>query len=194
MFQEAESETVAREAGSDLGPGDGRGCAGSRGSLAGSSSPPRPHEGLVALRPGHLHLSRGVVMFWRTEYSDPFIERSRGSFRAGLPVCAKASAQAGGKASRILSAVHPERAMEARGPDLDPLVRRIPSGHDVDVLQTQREGISRGQVLAGTRHAIHQVAGAAPAGPGSARSGLSVLFDLLPLASPDAWIRRCATC
>jgi hypothetical protein len=31
----------------------------------GTSSPARPHEGLVPLRPGHLHLTRGVVMFWR---------------------------------------------------------------------------------------------------------------------------------
>jgi hypothetical protein len=63
MFQEAESETAHvflnltwdRAMGEDV-------LASPRW---GSSSPARPHEGLVPLRPGHLHLSKGVVMFWR---------------------------------------------------------------------------------------------------------------------------------
>jgi hypothetical protein len=63
MFEEAESETAHvkldltwdRAAGEDV-------LASQRW---GASSPPRPHEGLVALRPGHLRLSRGIVMFWR---------------------------------------------------------------------------------------------------------------------------------
>jgi hypothetical protein len=64
MFEEAESETayakldltMDRAMGADtLGPAQ----------RCGVSSPPRPHEGLVPLRPGHLRLSRGVVMFWR---------------------------------------------------------------------------------------------------------------------------------
>jgi hypothetical protein len=64
MFEEVESETahgkldltLDRAMGADtLGPAQ----------RCGVSSPPRPHEGLVPLRPGHLRLSRGVVMFWR---------------------------------------------------------------------------------------------------------------------------------
>jgi hypothetical protein len=63
MFQEAESETAHaflnltwdRAAGADV-------LASPRW---GASSPPRPHEGLVPLRPGHLRVSSGVVMFWR---------------------------------------------------------------------------------------------------------------------------------
>jgi hypothetical protein len=63
MFQEAESKTAHvylslnwdRAAGEDVLPS----------SRWGTSSPARPHEGLVPLRPGHLHLTRGVVMFWR---------------------------------------------------------------------------------------------------------------------------------
>jgi len=64
MLEEAESETahvkldltMDRAMGADtLEPK--RGC--------GVSSPPRPHEGLVPLRPGHLRVSRGVVTFWR---------------------------------------------------------------------------------------------------------------------------------
>ncbi len=63
MFEEAESETahaylnltMDRALGADV-------LASPRW---GASSPPRPHEGLVPLRPGHLRLSSGVVMFWR---------------------------------------------------------------------------------------------------------------------------------
>jgi hypothetical protein len=63
MFHEAESETAHaylnlawdRAMGEDV-------LASPRW---GASSPARPHEGLVPLRPGHLHVSRGVVMFWR---------------------------------------------------------------------------------------------------------------------------------
>jgi hypothetical protein len=63
MFEEAESGTahvnldltMDRAAGSDL-------LTSRRWE---TSSPPRPHEGLVPLRPGRLHLGRGIVMFWR---------------------------------------------------------------------------------------------------------------------------------
>jgi hypothetical protein len=63
MFEEAESEaahvklnlTWDRAGGADV----------LTSPRWGVSSPPRPHEGLVPLRPGHLRLSRGVVMFWR---------------------------------------------------------------------------------------------------------------------------------
>jgi hypothetical protein len=63
MFQEAESEkvhaslslTMDRATGSDV----------LTSARWGTSTPPRPHEGLVPLRPGHLRVSRGVVMFWR---------------------------------------------------------------------------------------------------------------------------------
>jgi hypothetical protein len=63
MFQEAESEsvhaylnlTMDRAMGADVLPS----------ARWGVSSPARPHEGLVPLRPGHLRVNRGVVMFWR---------------------------------------------------------------------------------------------------------------------------------
>jgi hypothetical protein len=64
VFEDAESETehvkldlildLALGAGT-LGPSPRRGI----------SSPQRPHEGLVWLRPGHLRLGRGIIMFWR---------------------------------------------------------------------------------------------------------------------------------
>jgi len=64
MFEEAESDTahvkldltMERAMGSDTL---------AQAQRWGASSPPRPHEGLVPLRPGHLRLSQGVVMFWR---------------------------------------------------------------------------------------------------------------------------------
>jgi hypothetical protein len=63
MFDEAESETAHvkleltwdRSAGSNV-------LTTARWR---TNSPLRPHEGLVPLQPGHLRLSRGVVMFWR---------------------------------------------------------------------------------------------------------------------------------
>jgi hypothetical protein len=63
MFQEAETETahvtlnltLDRAAGEDV----------LESQRWGASSPPRPHEGLVPLRPGHLRVKRGLVMFWR---------------------------------------------------------------------------------------------------------------------------------
>jgi len=63
MFEEAESETAhvrldlsfERAMGADVLPS----------ARWGTSSPARPHEGLVPLRPGHLHVTGGVVMYWR---------------------------------------------------------------------------------------------------------------------------------
>ncbi len=66
MFEEAESETVHVKLDLTLDRAMGADTLEPR-QPCGLSSPPRPHEGLVALRPGHLHLSRGVVMFWRSE-------------------------------------------------------------------------------------------------------------------------------
>jgi hypothetical protein len=65
MFEEAESETVHakleltldRAMGADVLPSSRWGIN--------PNSPPRPHEGLVPLRPGHLHVSRGFMMIWR---------------------------------------------------------------------------------------------------------------------------------
>jgi hypothetical protein len=63
MFQEAESDKVHaylnlnldRATGADMLPQNQRWSWG---------SPPRPHEGLVPLRPGHLRVD-GLVMYWR---------------------------------------------------------------------------------------------------------------------------------
>jgi hypothetical protein len=63
MFQEAESETA--HAYLNLTMDRAMGAEVLASNRWGTSSPARPHEGLVPLRPGHLHLSRGIVMFWR---------------------------------------------------------------------------------------------------------------------------------
>jgi hypothetical protein len=63
MFEEAESETA--HAYLNLTMDRAMGAEVLASPRWGASSPPRPHEGLVPLRPGHLRLSRGVVMFWR---------------------------------------------------------------------------------------------------------------------------------
>jgi len=63
MFEEAESETAHAYLNLTMDRAMGADVLAS--PRWGASSPPRPHEGLVPLRPGHLRLSRGVVMFWR---------------------------------------------------------------------------------------------------------------------------------
>jgi hypothetical protein len=63
MFEEAESETAHANLSLTFDRAGGSDVLSS--PRWGASSPPRPHEGLVPLQPGHLRLSRGVVMFWR---------------------------------------------------------------------------------------------------------------------------------
>ena len=63
MFEEAESETA--HAYLNLSMDRAMGPEVLTSARWGVSSPPRPHEGLVPLRPGHLRLSRDVVTFWR---------------------------------------------------------------------------------------------------------------------------------
>ncbi len=65
MFEEAESETVHVKLNLNMDRAMGADVLASSRWGVNPSSPPRPHEGLVPLRPGHLRLSRGIVMFWR---------------------------------------------------------------------------------------------------------------------------------
>jgi len=65
MFQEAESETAHVKLNLNMDRAMGADVLASSRWGVNPNSPPRPHEGLVPLRPGHLRLSRGVVMFWR---------------------------------------------------------------------------------------------------------------------------------
>jgi hypothetical protein len=64
IFREAESETA--HAALDLNFQKATGPDLVELVAGGKRDSPKPHEGVIALRPGRYHLSRGILLFWRT--------------------------------------------------------------------------------------------------------------------------------
>lgn len=65
MFDQADSESAHADLSLTFDMAAGSGLL-SPHARWGTTSPVRPHEGLVPLPPGHLRFGRGILLFWRT--------------------------------------------------------------------------------------------------------------------------------